>query len=90
MRAKRTDANQATIVEALRDIPGCKVAVTSGVGDGFPDLVVGYRKRSIPMEVKLPGEKLNKAQRVWHDEWTGEVCVVRSVDEALLVLGISM
>lgn len=88
MRHARTDANQPDIVKALRKA-GCSVQILAGVGDGCPDLMVGYRRRTIAMEVKLPGEKLNKLQRAWHDTWTGEVCVVRSVDDALLVLGIA-
>jgi hypothetical protein len=87
-RAARTDANQSEIVKALRKV-GCSVQVISQVGDGCTDLMVGYRHRTIAMEVKLPKEKLNKVQRAWHEAWRGEACVVRSVDEALLVLGIS-
>lgn len=44
-RAARTDANQVEIVSALRAI-GCSVSDTSGVGGGFPDLAVGFRKRT--------------------------------------------
>lgn len=41
-RAAKTDANQAKVVEHLRRA-GLSVAVTSMVGNGFPDLVVaGY------------------------------------------------
>lgn len=42
-RRYRTDSNQAATVEQLRDIPGCSVAITAMVGDGFSDVVVGRR-----------------------------------------------
>ena len=51
-RAARVDSNQAQIVRALRDV-GIHVFVTSGVGDGFPDLVAVRRDgRVILLEVK--------------------------------------
>lgn len=42
MRWGRTDANQAAIVAALRRC-GASVVDLSGVGNGFPDLIVGRR-----------------------------------------------
>ncbi len=41
-RAKRVDANQAELVELGREL-GAKIAITSAVGDGFPDSVWQYR-----------------------------------------------
>ena len=40
LRAK-TDVNQKAVVEQLRAI-GATVAITSQLGKGFPDIVVGY------------------------------------------------
>lgn len=88
MRAARVDANQAKIVEALRAI-GCKVYVSSSFGQGFPDLVVGYRGRVFLLEVK-DGDKPPSAQRLtpdqvkFHAEWEGlPLFVVNSVEAAL-------
>ena len=50
-RAARTDANHATIRDALRSV-GCSVADTSAVGQGFPDLVIGFRGATMLIEVK--------------------------------------
>ena len=51
----RKDANQTQIVDALRGV-GATVAITSMLGHGFPDLVVGYRApRRDPFMRKLNG-----------------------------------
>ena len=90
-RAAKVDANQADIVEALEGI-GCSVAVTSWVGKGFPDLVVGYRRTNFMLEVK-DGSKVPSARRLtpdqerWHSTWRGRVVVVESVDDALRAVG---
>ena len=87
MRARRTDDNQKEIVKALIKI-GCSVAITSGSGDGFPDLVVGYRGKNYLIEVKdgnkPPSQrKLTPVQVEFHKKWTGQICVVKSIDEAI-------
>lgn len=41
MRARRVDANHAEIVEAYRRL-GCSARSTAPLGDGFPDIAVGY------------------------------------------------
>src|SRR5688572_22293101 len=41
-RAKRVDGNQNIIVKALRN-QGASVAITSALGQGFPDIVVGAK-----------------------------------------------
>lgn len=46
VRKMKVDANQAEIVQTFRDL-GARVAITSSVGDGFPDLVVQYRNQSV-------------------------------------------
>lgn len=87
MRRGRTDANQTAIVQALRDA-GCTVAVTSGVGHGFPDLVVGLRCRNFLLEVKDAAKPpsaraLTPAELAFHARWRGLVKVVTTVEEAL-------
>lgn len=57
-RAKRVDTTQGEIVAALRAV-GCRVDITSGLGDGFPDLVVSRPDgRVYLVEAKSPGGKL--------------------------------
>ena len=89
-RAARVDDNQRRIVSALRQI-GATVFVTSSLGGGFPDLVVGYRGKNFLLEIK-DGEKIPSKRRLTRDEeafilsWNGSVDVVKSVDEAILAV----
>jgi hypothetical protein len=88
--AARVDANQTQIVSALR-AAGATVQSLSAVGQGCPDLLVGYQGTNILMELKdgkkPPSErKLTSDQIVWHSEWKGVVFLVTSVDEALQLL----
>ena len=93
--AARTDANQQEIVDALRSA-GASVECLHAAGKGVPDLLVGYHgnrggslyiTHNLLMEVKMPDGKLNKRQVKWHAEWRGQVAVVRSVEEALALIG---
>jgi hypothetical protein len=88
----RADLNQKKIVDALRSI-GATVEITSQQGNGFPDLVVGYMKRTHLIEVKNPDTngKLRATQEIFRDKWKGsDVHVVNTVDEALRVVGIEV
>ena len=85
-QAARSDANQQTIIGALRNI-GCQIYYIK-----LPlDLLVAggpLKDANLLMEVKMPGEKLNVAQEDFWLRWPGRKCVVRSVQEALeAVLG---
>jgi hypothetical protein len=89
-RAARIDDNQNEIVDALRKI-GASVTPTSGVGKGFPDLAVGFRNRTILLELK-DGQKPPSARRLtedelkWFENWRGEAYVVESVEQAIEVI----
>jgi hypothetical protein len=91
-RAAKVDANQGDIVAALRKA-GASVAITSAMGAGFPDLVVGLRGINYLMEVK-DGEKwacrrkLRPDQQEFHAGWQGAICVVETVDQALRAIGV--
>lgn len=90
MTRKRTDDNQTEIVKALRST-GATVAITSMVGTGFPDLVVGYRDVNFLFEVKDGSKppsrrKLTKAEQDFFFAWEGSVEIVTSVDDALAIL----
>ena len=87
-RAARVDANQAEIVSALRDI-GCSVLDLSRVGEGVPDLLVWSHKVGLVLlEVKIDKGKLTSEQRDFHQRWP--VYVVRSIQEAFAVVGVSI
>lgn len=85
--AKR-DANEKAIVDALEAVGAHVLRLSIS---GAPDLLVSYRngpRRDLALlEVKTAKGKINKRQREFESEgW--EVFVVRSVDEALKVVGL--
>ena len=97
-RAAKVDSNQTEIVEYFRS-QGCSVAITSGAGDGFPDLVVG-----VPPPIGLPvlginllvevkdGEKPPSARKLtvdqekFHGDWRGQIAVIESIEQAAELL----
>lgn len=83
----RVDRNQAEITRALRQI-GATVLVTSNLGCGAPDLVVGFRGKNLLMEIKdgtaKPSDRrLTTDEKAFHFAWQGRICVVENVAEAL-------
>jgi hypothetical protein len=93
MRAKKVDLNQMEIVATLRKV-GATVQSLATVGNGCPDLLIGFQGINYLMEIK-DGDKVPSAQKLtpdqvkWHIEWCGEVHIVRSVEDALEVLVLS-
>lgn len=88
--AKRVDANQSKIVEQLRRI-GATVQVLSSVGQGCPDILVGYRTRNFLFEIKdgakIPSKKkLTPDEEVFFQTWQGQVHKVESIEEILKVI----
>jgi hypothetical protein len=85
-RAARVDANHAAIVAALRRL-GCSVLDLSRVGDGCPDLLVGFRGRNYLMELKYADGILTTDQHRFLRDWRGRpVLLIHSVEEAVAVL----
>lgn len=86
----KADGNQKAIVAGLRSA-GATVAPTHTVGQGFPDLVVGFDGRNILMEVKDPSQpkhrhELTPAQVKFHKEWAVPIHIVFTVEEAKAAL----
>lgn len=84
-RAAKRDGNESDIIAALKRVG---VGVQPLSAEGVPDLLCVFRNRLHLIEVKMPGEKLTPAQEAWHRSWPGPVSVVRSVEEALSVVGL--
>ena len=83
----KTDGNHAAIVRALRQA-GASVVSLADIGNGCPDLLVGFRGTNLLLEVKdgsLPPsrQKLTADEYRFHQEWSGAVVLVRSIEEAL-------
>lgn len=93
-KAAARDSNEKEIVKTLRQLPKCSVELLSQ--KGCPDLLVCYKNVIYLMEVKLPLSKrggdshshLTPDQIKWHQEWLGEVHIIRSIEDALNILGV--
>lgn len=94
---KRTDKNQPKIVEQLRAI-GCTVQHLHTVGQGCPDLLVGFVKKGVNggkfnflFEIKDPLQppskrKLTPDEKVFHESWRGQVDIIETFDDALKII----
>lgn len=92
MTAKRTDSNQNEIVKVFRQL-GCSVWITSDLGKGAPDCVVGMVSESghpfnLLVEIKdgkkAPSQqRLTEAEQKFHDEWVGQIAIIRSVEQVI-------
>lgn len=76
--AARTDANQALIVKALRDIGVSVEYIKLPV-----DLLLWHRGEYSLMEVKMPEGRLTKDQVEFIARWPGKIHVVHSSREAI-------
>lgn len=81
-RAAKVDENQTEIVEALRKA-GRQVLISSQIGKGFPDIIVGYNGKNFLLEIKIEKGKLTPDQEKFFQAWRGQVAIVRTVEEAL-------
>ena len=81
----RVDTVQPGIVKALRDT-GASVAITSSVGSGFPDLVVGWRGHNTLLECKTGTAKLTGDEAGFQMKWAGQLTTVRTPQEAVLAV----
>ena len=78
-RAARVDTAQRAIIAALKAI-GCSVHFIKEP----VDLMVGYRSRTLCLEVKTPGAwKLTPQQQLFFATFRGEAYIVENVDQAL-------
>lgn len=92
MRARKIDDNQTLIVKQLRRC-GVSVAITSMVGKGFPDLIVGVRGKNYLIELKDGAKSASRKQltpdeKDFHDSWNGQVNKAESFDEIATIIGL--
>ena len=85
--AAKVDANQAEIVQALRDA-GASVLVLSRVGQGCADLAAGVRGETFFLEVKTDKGKLTPREQEFMEGWRGHYAIVRTPEEALKAIGL--
>lgn len=90
-RRARVDDNQRDIVTVMRQL-GASVAPTHTVGNGFPDIVVGYNGVTKLVEIKDGSKKpsarrLTPEEEAFHNAWRGgRPEVIESIDDALAML----
>lgn len=91
MKRHNLDLNHGLIVQALKQA-GASVFSLASVGNGVPDLLVGWRNHNLLIEVKrltgkrAPSSKLTAAQADFFLAWKGPIHIVTSSDEALKTL----
>ena len=75
----------------MRKIPGLTVRITSQVGEGFTDVVLGYKGKTHLVEIKDPNKppsarKLTDDERKFHDSWTGSIGIAETIDDVLKII----
>lgn len=81
-QARKRDTNEAAIVDALHAVGAVVFRLSV---PGCPDLLVGFRGRWQPMEVKSETGTLTPLQ--WRGRGEHAYPIVRSVDDALEAIG---
>ena len=85
--AKRVDLNHQEVVKTLR-LLGATVFDASRMGQGFPDLVVGYNHQTVLVEIKSGEQKkFTQAQLKFMADWKGSAVVrINDVDGAIRLI----
>ncbi len=81
-RAAKKDANHNPIADVFKAM-GCSVLDLSRVGEGCPDILVGFPHTAVLVEIKTATGKLLDTQLRFIRDWVGRVEVVRSEEEAI-------
>lgn len=87
-RKARVDKNQPNVVKLLKDPRslGASVSITSILGKGFPDFIVGVENINFMVELKTGNSGLTKDEKEWHMNWQGQVRTARSALEVTIAL----
>jgi hypothetical protein len=90
----RVDKNHSVIVDGLRQL-GCSVLSMAPLGNGAPDIAVGWKRTNTFFEIKDEGKtaaakKLTPAEQIFAKNWRGQVATVECLNDALVVLGIKI
>jgi hypothetical protein len=88
MTARRVDANQKQIVKEFRNI-GMSVLISSDLGKGAPDIIVGTHGMNFLFEIKdgekpLSAQKLTGPEYDFFNSWRGQVAIIRCVKDVHL------
>lgn len=79
---RKRDLNEPAIVAALRAVGATVIQISAA---GAPDLLVAFRGRWTPLEIKRPRGKLTPAQR---ELWLiAQFPICETVEQALRAIG---
>lgn len=82
----RTDKNQKQIEKVLKQL-GASVKSTSQLGNGFPDLIIGYKGKTYLVEIKGEnsyGKTLRESQIKFKNSWKGSpIIILRTTNDAI-------
>ena len=89
-KAARRDSNEPEIVNALVKAGATVMKISDS---GYPDLVVGFRKKdgslfNALMEIKTEKGVVRNDQQTFIDKWHGAVWIVRTVEQALEIINL--
>ena len=79
---KKVDKNQPEIVGALKKA-GMSVLHLHTLGNGAPDILVGYHGKNFLFEIKSHGGKLTKDEQVFYFEWQGQTAMIFNAEQAI-------
>ena len=90
MRAARADRNQPAITRLFRQL-GATVQHLHTVGQGCPDLLIGYQGLNGLVEIKDPEQppskrKLTGDEEKWHKHWNGQVEIIETQEDVVIFL----
>ena len=92
-RRAKVDGNQARVVTALRCVPGVSAEPgLSRLGQGWPDLLVGYQVKTWPVELKDSAQpaskrKLTEDEVRWAERWRGSYILATDAETILKQIG---
>lgn len=78
----RVDGNHGEVIAALRKA-GIGATSTASVGDGFGDVVAGFRGVNILLEIKDGNKPMTADERKFAETWPGQIATVRNPEEAI-------
>jgi len=83
MKAKRVDNNHTEIINQAKSL-GISVQSLHELGKGCPDVLFGYGGINIFAEIKNGNNNLNQQQIDYHQNWKGQICTIRNIDELII------
>lgn len=83
MQPKKVDLNHTEILEQAKKL-GMSVQSLHTVGKNCPDVLFGYAGINILCEIKSGNNDLSDGQKQYHDEWQGQICTVRNIDDVVI------